>query len=267
MYDKFHEWMNRDRVVAPQPTTIVFSGINDAEVTSLPPLEEEPQQISGFTCFIDYEGTIRRIVCRRFDLMGDVGYVGAVCLSANGYRQFRTDRIQTVFDALTGEVIGDGRYFLFFAVDSKRDRVDNWGLKPTQRATLVAGLNVLAFMARCDGQWHPLESDPVEQFICSMWLRKEWSDGPQLSAIMAHAQRLAPDAETFFKGLAHYAQSSESTLILRRAVTSLIEADGVVADAEFQWALEFDAFFERSNERELRELSTMAHRAMVARTH
>lgn len=263
MFANVREWVSFDRVIPPQPNTVVESEINDPAVASPPPLDIEPEPISGFTCFIDYEGVTRRIVCRRFDLIGEIGYIGAICLSANGYRQFRTDRIQVVSDGLTGEVIGDGAYFFCFAPDTRRQKDDHWGLESSQKATLIAGLNVLAFMARCDGHWHALESEPIERFVCSMWLRKDWPGEPPLADIISHAQRLTPDAEIFFRGLAHYARSSTSIAVIRRAVGSLIEADGIVADTEFRWALQLDSFFDEFGERELRELTARAHESIV----
>jgi hypothetical protein len=98
-------------------------------------------------------------------------------------------------------------------------------------------------MARCDGHWHPLETPVIEKFVCSMWLRKEWPGDPPLDEIVAHSQRLAPDSETFFRALRHYAQSSTSTTILQRAIGDLIAADGVICSAEMSWGSEIDAFF------------------------
>lgn len=224
-------------------------------------IDAEPQPISAFVCIIDYDGESRLITCRRYDTIGDMGYVGAICHAAGGYRQFRCDRIEAVFDATTGEAIGDGTLFSKFAVDSHRDRAPSWGLTSSRRATLVAGLNVLAFMARCDGRWHPLEADIVEGFVCTMWLRKEWEGEPPLAEIVAHAQRLAPDAETFFLALRHYAHSETSTRILRRAIGDLIAADGRICSAETQWAAEADAFFQEYREDEFRRYFVEIHQA------
>ena len=203
----------------------------------------EPQPISAFACIIDYAGETRLIVCRRFDLIGTLGYVGAICHLAGSYRQFRCDRITSVYDSATGERLGDGLYFDRFEVSSERERAPTFGLSPSRRATIIAGLNVLAFMARCDGQWHPLESEAIERFVCSMWLRKEWDGEPDLTEITVQAGRLSPDSATFFSALGHYARSRISTLILRRAIADLIAADGVICAAEHAWGADVEAFF------------------------
>lgn len=200
------------------------------------------QPIAGFTCVIEYEGVQRLISCRRFKTRGDFGYVGAVCLTAGGYREFRTDRIGDTFDPQTGEVLGNADYFNRFIIDEHWDARPSWGLTSSRQATLIAGLNVLAFMAHCDGRWHPLESEPVERFVCSLWLRREWEGEPPLDDILAHAQRLSPDSETFFKGVGHYARSETRSTILRRAVADLIAADGVVCSEEFDWGQQFSEY-------------------------
>jgi hypothetical protein len=222
------------------------------ESAEAPPLHEgnEPQPISALVCIIEYGGSPRLITCRRFDVKSSVGYVGAICHAANGYRQFRYDRISGVFDATTGEILGSGSYFDRFQADSETERAYSWGLTSSRKATLVAGLNVLAFMARCDGHWHPLETEVIESFVCSMWLRKEWEGEPEIKEIIAHSQRLSPDADIFFRALRSYASSNTSTRIICRAISDLIAADGIICEQETNWGAEVDAFFREYSEEE-----------------
>lgn len=209
--------------------------------------DDDSQSISSFLCVIEYGGATRLISCRRFELIGDIGYLGAICLNASGYRCFRCDRIESVADPYTGEVLGTGAYFHQFSPWSVRERAPTWGLSPARRALLVAGLNVLAFMARCDGQWHPLETEPIEQFICSLWLRKEWEGEPPLAEIMAHAARLSPDREQFYRSLKSFKSSRTSRQILQRTVGDLIAADGVAHKSEVDWAIEIASYFAGSS--------------------
>lgn len=244
---------DRKSILPPLAPGIELGVLDETDPAPLAAVADaEPQPISAFVCIIDYHGDSRLITCRRYEMIGESAYVGAICHSAGGYRQFRCDRIEVVSDATTGEVIGDGTFFGRFAVDSQRDRVPTWGLTSTRRATLVAGLNVLSFMARCDGCWHPLEGDIIEGFVCSMWLRKEWEGEPPIAEIVAHAHRLAPDSQAFFSALRLYAQSETSTRILRRAIGDLIAADGKICSNELQWGAEVDAFFNDFREEEFR---------------
>lgn len=242
----------RSSALPPLASEIRIAILEDDTAIEVEIADAEPQPISAFVCVIDYQGETRLITCRRYETIGENAYVGAYCHSARGYRQFRCDRIDAVFDARTGEAIGAGDYFERFAVDGHRERAPTWGLTASRRATLVAGLNVMAFMARCDGRWHPLESEPVEKFVCSMWLRKEWENEPPLDEIMVHAQRLAPDSQTFFSALRHYADSETSKRILCRAIGDLIAADGEICASEIQWGAEIDAFFRGYREAEFR---------------
>lgn len=247
-------WAGQESALPPlAPTLTINPDAPDVGEAVPEGVSVELQPISSFVCIIEYDGDARLITCRRFDRVGETGYVGAICHAARGYRQFRCDRVTAVIDASSGEVLGRGDYFDRFSSDSQREGPATWNTTPSRKATLVAGLNVLAFMARCDGFFHPLEADVVERFVCSMWLRKEWENEPPLEEIVLHAQRLSPDAHTFFKALQHYANSTTSTKILSRAVGELIEADGVICSSEAAWGAEIDAFFRGYREEEFKK--------------
>lgn len=220
------------------------------------PVDQAPQSVAGFICVIEYDGEARLITGRRYDVIGERSYVGAICLMAGGYRQFRCDRISAVIDAESGEILGDGCYFEAFAVNSRKDKEPSWGLTPKRKHVLVSGLNVLSFMAQCDGFWHPLETGSIESFVCSLWLRKEWPGDPPMEEIVAHARRLAPDGEVFYRSLKPFAHSRTSGTVLKRAVAELIQADGVICSDEINWSCEL--------EDALRELETSEMRSADA---
>ncbi|RZF64296.1 hypothetical protein EWE75_12175 [Sphingomonas populi] len=226
----------------PAGIVLTYDLVDEASAIATDIDDEDDQPITAFVCIIDYQGEIRLITCRRFDIIGENGYVGAICHVASGYRQFRCDRIGSVADAVTGEILGDGSYFNRYAPTTKRAPAATWGLTPARKSHLVAGLTVLAFMARCDGVWHPLETESIEAFICSMWMRKEWEGDPPVVDIINHAQRLSPTSGDFFRALERYVGNKSSAAILRNAVRDLICADGVICDAESGWALELDSF-------------------------
>jgi len=201
----------------------------------------ELEAISGFACIIDYEdGGPRAIACRRFEAIGPNHYVGAICSEAGGYRQFRCDRINSVSDIATGESMGNGAFFHRFHIERSREVADTWGLPRSRRDHLLAGLNVLAFMAHCDGRWHPLEEEATEQFVCALWMRKEWDGEPPLDRILEHARRLAPDAAVFGAALRNFVRSTTSESLLRRYIARVIAADGTITAEEHKWAVHFD---------------------------
>jgi hypothetical protein len=248
VFEDLAKWAEASSALPPVTAALTISLGHDDANPVLVAQDLEPQPISSFVCIVDYGEGTRLITCRRIDRIGELHYVGAICHTARGYRQFRCDRITSVYDASTGELIGNGSYFEQFALDASRERSQTWGLIPSRKAMLVAGLNILAFMARCDGIWHPLEEEIIESFICTMWLRNEWEGDPPVNEILAHAQRLAPDGETFFRSLRQYATSSKSAKIISRAVGDLIAADGVICSTEASWGAEIDAFFSEYRE-------------------
>src|SRR3546814_3306482 len=86
------------------------------------PIEEpvaEAEPISAFLCIIEYLDETRPITCRRYERIGAMGYVGAICHLAGGYRQFRCDRITAVFDAHNGELLGCGQFFARFRLEPR----------------------------------------------------------------------------------------------------------------------------------------------------
>jgi hypothetical protein len=231
--------MCRPVPLPPIATTIELRPIDDdPEIVADPGIASDLQTILGFGCVIEYVGEPRLITCRRYDVKGPVGYVGAICHAARGYRQFRTDRIDAVLDPVTGEVLGSGTFFARFEPLSRHAAPEYWGLKRRQKSTLVAGLNILVFLARCDGQWHPLEHEPIERFISSMWLRKEWEGDPPMDRILTHANRLAPGGNEALSAVKYYGRSTTSTRILSNAIAEIIAADGVILPEENAWATE-----------------------------
>lgn len=232
----------RSSAVPPLPPGIELDEVaDDEEVASSPP--DTPQPISAYVCIIEYKNAMRRIICRRYERRGTLAYVGAICEKVNRYKQFRCDRIAGVFDARSGEMLGDGSFFARFAVDAELDPTSGWGLPRADRTLLTAGLNILAFMARCDGVWHPLEAEVIDSFVCSLWLRSEWAGDPPIPEIVGHSQRLAPNADDFFAALRLYTQNERAGRIIRRAVGDLIAADGLICDKELEWGAEIDRFF------------------------
>lgn len=215
----------------------------DAEPSS--PADDEPQPILGFVCIIEYadahgEVSERLIQCRRYEMYDGDAVVGAICGRSGRYKLFRCDRMLEVTDAETGVSLGDGRFFEQFAVGKFRARADTWNTTSQRKSLLIAGLNVLCFMARCDGHWHQLEEQVIEDFACTLWLRKEWENEPPLDKIVQHARRLAPDGEIFATAVQRYGSSGSSAAILSRFVHRVVAADGVICDREHRWTLEFD---------------------------
>lgn len=232
-----------------------------------------PQPIAGFICRIDYtnakgEATHRVIQCKSMKVGERGAMVGAICVASHAFKYFLCNRIAEVFDAQTGETLGDGRYFDQFVVGEFKASTSHWNTTSQRKSLIVAGLNVLSFMARCDGRWHPLEEEVIEDFVCALWLKKGWENSPPMAEVLAHARRLAPDGQVFRSAIRQYAHSSGSGQVLSRFVQRIIAADGVICDAEHRWATEFaDALEEaRAEERADRTRTRLRGRSGQAAT-
>lgn len=185
------------------------------------------------------------ISCRQYLHADDKDYLKAFCHHRSAMRSFRLDRIIDVFDPITGESLSPVQiFFSQFAPDKVQSAGLTWGLSVARRADLVAVLNALVFLARCDKEFHPSERDVLEQSITSFWLRLEIMNDLDCDAILEFADKLSPDGELFWVALHHIKSDPKLVEIFRRAAMHLIEADGVVKDVESYWALEFQDFLE-----------------------
>lgn len=221
--------------------------------------EEIGGAISGFVCAIEYADrhgvvTERAIVCRRYELFNGAPRIGAICAQSKRYKVFYCASILEVTDLQTGESLGDGAFFEQFSVGAVLEGAHDWNTTRRRKEHIIAGLNVLCFMARCDGHWHELEADVITDFVCALWMKKEWEGDPPLDRIAAHARRLAPDGKVLRSAIREYAHSATSAALLNRFVHRVVCADGVITRDEHQWV---DAYLELMQEAQQRD-KTMA---------
>ncbi|QPQ55849.1 WYL domain-containing protein [Allosphingosinicella flava] len=237
----------RGRAVAPLHE-------EDDEDIIVPELHQAPKQpleaLSGFTCIIAYRNakgvaTQRQVTCIRLEEAASTKYLRAFCHARAANRQFRLDRIEAVADLHTAEIIAeDGvSYFSRFEVTFRQESKIGWGISVSQRADLLAGMNALVFMARCDKDYHPTERDEIEKFVCSYWVREELPGDPPMEDILAHAERLSPDPEVFYGSLIRCHEHPRLAKTIRRHIQSVIEADGLLHDHEIYWGKSIDDYF------------------------
>lgn len=70
----------------------------------------------------------------------------------------------------------------------------------------------------------------------------EYRGDPDIGSILAHTDRLAPDAETFWIAMHRCANTPALLDLLRRSARDVVEADGVIAPEEFYWGSRIDEF-------------------------
>lgn len=208
------------------------------------------EAISGFSCIIRYSdarGRVseRRISCQRLEAAENGRFLRAFCHERGSLRMFRVDRIVEVIDLHTGET-GGPEFFDRFETGHTHGGKLMWGLSPVRRSEVLAALNALAFIARCDGRFHPAERDTIERFICSYWLRQELPGEPPISDMLEYADRLKPDAETFFVSLTRCADNPSVARLVRQMIADVIAADGIISKEEAFWGVKVSDYLNLS---------------------
>ncbi len=209
----------------------------------------ELESISGLAIIIEYvnskgEKTTRAVTCRKLILNGDNHYVTGFCHTKKALRQFRVDRINEIFDHKTGASLNPvSKFFSNYSPNEITKCSFGFGLSVKLRADFVSLLNALVFLAKCDAEYHPLERSTLENLTSRFWLRMEILSEPDENAVLDFADRLAPDAETFWVSMHRIAKNPTLTKIMQQTAVELIEADGTIAKEEFYWGAKIDQFF------------------------
>ena len=210
--------------------------------------EASLESISGLAVVIEYssakgETSQRLITCKQFSKEAEVKYLKAFCHRKQAVRTFRMDRIGELFDPESGESLGAPEVFFGrFSPDKTKGSPLGWGLSVGRRADLIAMLNALVFVARCDREFHPAEKNSLEAALTSFWLRLEILGDPDFQDILDYASRLSPDGEIFWLAMKRFRANPVVATIFRQQVQALIEADGFVRQEEAYWSLEIDEF-------------------------
>ena len=221
--------------------------IDDNEDTNIE-IDKELLTVSGIPLVIEYKNSKnqisqRLISCKKLSIKGEKKYLHAFCHQCYGPRTFRTDRVIDIFDPESGESLSPVEaYFTQFVADETSKRPFNWGLSVRDYANLVAFLNALIFVARCDKEYHPFERETLESAIVGYWIREELKGDPETDIIIKYADKLAPDGETFWLALHGIRERTYLTSHFKKCAGDIIAADGVVNQREHYWAVEIEQF-------------------------
>ena len=174
----------------------------------------------------------RRVTVRGLTRDYDTGEVllRGYCHERHAPQHFRASRIQEMVDLSSGESIDQPK--AFFARCLSDD--------PTFRALRASGpaLQVLAFIARCDGNELPAERAMMIKYVRNAHPDMDIDAG----LVERHIRALLPDEETFQSGLAAFeAMSHEQAVAVVECAISIVESDGVVGTDERKWLDEIKA--------------------------
>lgn len=209
----------------------------------------EISSLSGLALIVEYQDSRgqrsqRLITCKKYEVRAGTPYITAFCHHRNAVRQFRLDRIGDIFDPSSGESLSPVQaFFAQFQPDMVTKSGLTWGLSVGRKADLIALLNGLVFIARCDKEFHHAEQRTLETAVTAFWLRLDVLSDPPIDDILHYAERLAPDGETFWLAMQRFNEDKRLAKVFRTQAQQLIQADGVIRPEETYWAIEIDEFF------------------------
>ena len=201
--------------------------------------------VAGIGCILTYSDckgsiSLRRVTCRKLSERTGVLYLQGFCHERQALRTFRVDRIREIACGSTGEVfVPAALFFERFSVTHDGGAAVGFGLHVRLAADLRAGLNVLAFLAKVDGNVVPEEREVLGRYCQSFGLRYA-DDAFDYDGVCGYAANLAPDAETFYVSIERLTRPNAPAglaALTRQAAGQLIDADGVQHEKEFYYGV------------------------------
>jgi hypothetical protein len=221
----------RQKRVVPSPCALIIDGVQmtDEEVEPLVTRDGS----SGWTVHVTYvnakgQQSRRRLTCRKLAGYGEVEQIFAFCHETKRVKSFRVDCMRQVIDMATGEIVDPRSHF-----SNLRLR----GLMRMHDKALDDFSRILVFLAKCDGDYHPLELDAVEHALGRYCLRFG-GDDETVSDVVERSAGVAPDGADLIYSLKRISQSPKGSLLARlilEGACSVIEADGELAVDEIEW--------------------------------
>ncbi|WP_292959671.1 TerB family tellurite resistance protein [Novosphingobium sp. UBA1939] len=186
---------------------------------------------AGYIRYTDAQGEMseRRIVCRSIEGYGKAETVNAWCCERKASRSFRIDRMAELVCLETGEVLDPIQHFeqlrLHGALKVKDKSLNDFG-------------RILVFMARCDGEVHPLEAESVDEAL-ERYILRFGGDDRMLASAQANIGKIAPDGDDFVASLdriQHHPEARSLSRLLLDCVSNVASADGELHPSEVEWA-------------------------------
>lgn len=208
--------------VVPGGRAIQLPADDDAELAS----EASGDRGMAYAYFITYRSAAgeisnRRIAPRRYEPATQT--VLAWCFERQSPRRFRIDRIETVVDVGTGEVIEtEGWIGLLRGGVAQHD----------ERLRRI--VTILVYLMRCDREVHPMEVEVIDAAAASFALRFDGTD-ELVGAARTLARGLVPDGEDVARAIQWIHRHDDRARIARLMlpfIDQVIMADGRIASEE-----------------------------------
>ena len=194
---------------------------------------------ASWTAFISYvdaggDASERRVTCHAIEGFGGASHITAYCHERRAARTFRVDRIRELACAETGEVFDPATHF---------DLLRQSGALRCEDKVLTDVARILVFLARCDGEYHPLEEEGLSDQFSRYCVRFNGTDKLMEQALTG-CRQLAPDSHDMIKAIGKMAKSPGGQQVARfvlDAGAAIIDADGRHAEEETRWAFELSS--------------------------
>jgi Predicted transcriptional regulator len=206
---------------------------------SIPDREEVLQlasrdQSSSFAAYIGYTAesgkrSERRIICRKVEGYGKAETIGAWCCETKAHKRFRIDRISDLICLKTGEVLDPSQHFEMLRLHGSVGINDK---------ALTDLCRILVFMAKCDGDVHPLEEKVIATAV-ERYVLRFGGDDRLVVTTLKNSAKIAPDHVDFVDSLAaierHPNSRSVASLLIEH-IGEVAVADGQLHANELEWS-------------------------------
>jgi hypothetical protein len=188
---------------------------------------------TAYLCYIDADGepSERRFTCHSIGGFEFATHVSGFCHERQAPRMFRVDRIRELVCADSGECFDASTHF---------DLLRETGALRVEDKVLADVARLLVFLARCDGEYHPMERDTLSAQFERYCVRFNGTNG-MLEAVTTGCGQLAPDSTDMIKAIGRLARSKGGSRVARfvlDAGAAVIDADRRHAPEETRWAVE-----------------------------
>lgn len=192
---------------------------------------------SSWSCQIVYvdskgAGSERQITCSKLDGYGAVTHIQAYCHSRERPRTFKIESIRELVDLSTGEVVDDPvSHFAMLATS---------GALPFQDKGFIAFTQIALFMAKCDGDYHPMEAEALEAAVTA-YVMRFGGDDAMIEGVLLRSPAIAPDGrdvQLAVKRLRASPIGRQATRLILDHSSLIMDADGAHHSSEIRWALE-----------------------------
>lgn len=227
--------LGKRRVVPPDPPGRVAHASAGEPAGVVP--RSPPDHAAAWSAFISYtdakgETSARTITIRRiYSEFDQPTTIMAYCHLREDIRSFSIANISEMVCVDTGEVLDPLENCL---------ALHRCGALKIEDRVLTRLMRLMTFMARCDGNFHALERETLDD-VLGRYFRFFGGDDAAYACAIAEAPRLAPTSAEFMKDLRWLTRAPRRAQLARFTLdctAEMIAADGRQTEEEIAWGLE-----------------------------